>query len=140
MYTNKELHLVLGGSGAIGKAVIEELIKRNLSVRAIERSKKVDGIETINIDLMDSKKTQTAITGASYVYLCIGLEYNSKVWLSKWPVIVQNVINACSSTNAKLIFLDHIYMIWGGHIFYNRSPIFIGCRILNADQGHLFPL
>ena len=59
---------------------------------------------------MDAKSTVEAITGASYVYLCIGLPYDSKIWTKNWPIIVENVINACQATNAKLIFLDNIYM------------------------------
>jgi nucleoside-diphosphate-sugar epimerase len=110
MKNNNQLHLVLGGTGAIGQAVIKELQKRNLPLKAINRSKKIEGIETINIDLMNKEKTQKAIPGASHVYLCIGLPYNSKIWKTQWPIIVENVIDACSLAKAKLIFLDNIYM------------------------------
>jgi len=62
MTQNKQLHLVLGGSGAIGQAVINELQKRALSVKAVERSKNVENIETINADLLNPDETQKAIS------------------------------------------------------------------------------
>jgi nucleoside-diphosphate-sugar epimerase len=118
MNNNKQLHLVLGGAGAIGQAVIKELQKRSLSLKVIERSKKIEGIETINIDLMDKEKTRKAIIGATHVYLCVGLPYDSKIWKTQWPTLIQNVINACSLAKAKLIFLDNIYM-------YGPAPLSI---------------
>ncbi len=46
MNNNKEqLHLVLGGAGVIGQATIAELRKRGCQVKAIERSKRVEGVE-----------------------------------------------------------------------------------------------
>jgi len=110
MAENKELHLVLGGSGVIGQAVIKELKRKRLQVKALERTKKVEGIETINVDLNDKESTIEAISGASHVYLCIGLPYKIKIWKAEWPIVMKNVIYACSLANAKLIFLDNIYM------------------------------
>jgi putative NADH-flavin reductase len=49
---NKELHVVLGSSGATGQAVVEELKSRNLNIREVER-KKIPGVETVNADLLD---------------------------------------------------------------------------------------
>jgi len=43
------------------------LQKRKLPLKAINRSKKIEGIETINIDLMNKEKTQKAIPGAGHV-------------------------------------------------------------------------
>jgi nucleoside-diphosphate-sugar epimerase len=104
------MHLVLGGTGGVGQAVIKDLITRGLPVKAVERSKDVKGVETIKADLLDAGQTKQAIAGAEYVYLCIGLPYFGKVWTENWPKIMNNVIEACVDTNAKLIFLDNIYM------------------------------
>lgn len=118
MKNNKQLHLVLGGSGTIGQAVITELLQRHLSVKAVERSKEVKDIETIKADLLNFDETQKTISGATHVYLCVGLPYNSKIWTEQWPILVKNVIAACSSTKAKLIFFDNVYM-------YGRPPLSI---------------
>jgi nucleoside-diphosphate-sugar epimerase len=105
-----QIHTVLGASGAIGRAVIKELQNRNLTIRAVERKRKLFGIETIEADLLDAEQAVNAIQTSSYVYLCVGLPYQSKVWAKDWPQLMRNVINACTKTNAKLIFLDNMYM------------------------------
>ncbi len=118
MKNNEQLHLVLGGSGAIGQAVIYELLQRNISVKAVERSKNVKNVETIKADLLEFEEAKNAISGASYVYVCVGLPYSAKVWETQWPKLIGNVIDACSLTNAKLIFLDNVYM-------YGPAPLSI---------------
>lgn len=106
----QELHVVLGGSGAIGTAVIKALQEKGKSVRAVERKKQVKGVETVFADLLNLQDCQKSIKGATHVYLCVGLPYSSKIWLKDWPRLMQVVIEACSLEDAKLIFLDNIYM------------------------------
>jgi len=111
-----KLHLVLGGYGAIGRAVIKELQSRGLLVKAVERSKEVKSVETIKADILNFVDVKRAVKGASYVYLCIGIKYKSKIWAEQWPVVMKNVIKACEEENAKLIFIDNVYM-------YGPSPL-----------------
>ncbi len=113
-----QIHTVLGASGAIGKAVTHELKKRNLTGRAVERTTKLEGIETIKADLLIEDEAIKAIQHSSFVYLCVGLPYQSKVWQRDWPTIIKNVITACEKTNAKLIFFDNVYM-------YEPAPLSI---------------
>jgi len=112
----KDLHLVLGGAGAIGQAVITELQSKGLNVKAVERSKQLDDVETINVDLMNSDETKSALEGSTHVYLCVGLPYNSKIWEESWPKLARSVIDASAHNNAKLIFFDNMYM-------YGPSPL-----------------
>lgn len=107
---NGELHVVLGATGSVGKSVIEELQARKLKIRAVERSKTVKGIETIHADLLDFDQATYAITGATHVYLCIGLPYSALIWKEQWPLIMNNVISACEKAEARLIFLDNMYL------------------------------
>lgn len=109
-----QIHTVLGASGATGQAVIKELQNRNLNFNAVERSKKLTGIETIQADLLNLDETVKAIQESSFVYLCVGLPYQSKVWARDWPIVMHNVITACVQANAKLIFFDNVYM-YGPH-------------------------
>ncbi|MFC3196488.1 NAD-dependent epimerase/dehydratase family protein [Parapedobacter deserti] len=105
-----QLHTVLGASGATGRAVILELAKRNLSIRAVHRSAKPSESGTVQANLLDKEQTIRAIDGSSYVYLCVGLQYRSKVWERDWPLLMANVIEACIVTKAVLIFFDNVYM------------------------------
>ena len=56
---------------------------------AVERSKEVKDIETIQADLLNLDETQKAISGATHVYLCVGLPYDSKIWTNQWPILLQ---------------------------------------------------
>ena len=100
-----EMHTVLGANGPIGKAVIKELEIRQLQIRKVSRKP-----TWVQADLLRKEDAERAIDGSSHVYLCIGLPYNSKIWETQWPQIMQNVIDACEKAQAKLIFLDNIYM------------------------------
>ncbi len=110
MEITDQSHLVLGGSGAVGQAVIADLKARGLPVRGLERSKIIEGVETIKADLRDKDETIRALKGSTHVYMCIGLPYKTKVWEKEWPIVIQNVIDGCASSNSKLIFMDNIYM------------------------------
>lgn len=105
-----QIHTVLGASGATGQAVIRELQNRSLSIRAVERKWKLQGFEPFEADLLNKDEAIKIIKNSSFVYLCVGLPYQSKVWTRDWPILMQNVIDACEKANAKLIFLDNIYM------------------------------
>jgi nucleoside-diphosphate-sugar epimerase len=105
----KDLHVVLGGGGAIGQAVIKELKARKLPTVAVEHSKELENVKTIKADLSDKEATIDALSEATHVYMCVGLPYRTKAWQQLWPPIIENVIAACAAANAKLIFFDNIY-------------------------------
>jgi len=100
-----QIHTVLGANGAIGKAVIRELEVRQLQIRKVSTKP-----TWVQADLLSKEDAEKAIGGSSYVYLCVGLPYSAKVWEIQWPQVMQNVIDACEKAQAKLIFLDNIYM------------------------------
>ncbi len=104
-----ELHTVLGASGAMGSAVVNELLSRELKVRAVQRTPSNNLPVTIPADLLKPSEALKAIKGSGYVYLCVALPYNSKSW-QNWPVLMQNVLDACVVADANLIFLDNVYM------------------------------
>jgi len=120
-----QLHTILGASGAIGRAVVHELQSKGVRVQAVERSAKLNGINTIQADLLNNADAIKAIQGSTHVYLCVGLPYRSDVWLENWPLLMRNVIDACLATDAILIFLDNIYM-------YGPAPLSVP-----FDENHL---
>ncbi len=105
-----QTHIVLGASGAVGKAVIQALQARKLKIIAVARSKKRNDIPCRNADLLVPEQARVAVQGATHVYLCVGLPYHKKVWQRDFPLIMQNVMTACKSAGARLIYLDNIYM------------------------------
>ncbi len=105
-----QIHTVLGASGATGRAVIKALQAKDYRTRAVSRNPKSKDTERVAADLLKADETIKAIDGSAYVYLCIGLPYQAKVWQRDWPIVMQNVITACEKANAVLIFLDNVYM------------------------------
>jgi nucleoside-diphosphate-sugar epimerase len=110
------IHTVLGAGGAIANALVPELLGRQLSVRLVSRHPKptATGAAIVAADLTDPGQTLEAVTGSAVVYLCAGLPYNYRVWRQQWPRIIDNCIEACMRTQAKLIFFDNVYMLCTG--------------------------
>jgi nucleoside-diphosphate-sugar epimerase len=105
-----QLHVVMGGAGAIGRAVINALQERQLETVAVERSKTVRGVTTLRADLRDATQALRATAYATHVYLCVGIPYNTRAWRAEWPVVMSNTIAACNRAGARLIFVDNVYM------------------------------
>lgn len=105
------MHTILGAGGPIGIGLASELIGRNVGVRLVGRkTKPMQGTEAVAADLVDAKATIDAVAGSDVVYLLAGLKYQIGVWRETWPIIMQNVIDACKRANARLLFFDNVYM------------------------------
>jgi nucleoside-diphosphate-sugar epimerase len=67
-------------------------------------------------DLTDAKQADMAVKDSEIAYLTVGLPYKRKTWEATWPVIMQNVIEACLKHDTKLVFFDNIYMYDGQNL------------------------
>jgi nucleoside-diphosphate-sugar epimerase len=105
------IHTVLGAGGAVADALTRELLLRQLPVRLVSRhpAPRTD-VACMAADLTDPAQALRAVTGSAVVYLCVGLPYDFRIWRRDWPRIINNTIEACSQTQAKLIFFDNVYM------------------------------
>ncbi|MDP4291593.1 MAG: NAD-dependent epimerase/dehydratase family protein [Bacteroidota bacterium] len=104
-------HTILGAGGAIGNALTDELLKAHETIRLVSRRNySRPGTESQKADLTSYEETLNSVKGSDIVYLCAGVPYNAKVWSESWPRIMQNTIDACKSSNARLIFFDNVYM------------------------------
>jgi len=106
----EKIHTVLAAKGAIARAVVKELKILKLPFRRVIRSNDLNEANTFSADLLKPMEVERAIEGSYYVYLCVSLPYNSKIWEVQWPQVMNNVIKACEKYNAKLIFIDNTYM------------------------------
>ncbi len=106
------MQTILGAGGAIGTPLAKELTAYTNRIRLVGRNpKKVnDADELFTADLTKREEVMQAVAGSEVVYLTVGLLYNIKVWKKEWPVLMQNVIDACVQHKAKLVFLDNVYM------------------------------
>ncbi len=106
--------VVLGATGPVGKALIEELktVKGVEKIRAVSRSsmKKGDGKVThMPGNLLNSTSVDTLIKGMDVAYLTAGLIYSTAIWQKEWPVIMENILMACEKYKVKFVFFDNIY-------------------------------
>ena len=112
---------ILGSGGVIGTELAKPLLQYKTDIRLVSRNpKKVNPSDQLfQADLTNRDQTMKAVEGSGVVYLTVGLPYNIKTWRSVWPVIMENVLNACEVHKAKLVFFDNIYMYDGT----NLNPI-----------------
>ncbi|WP_295122381.1 NAD-dependent epimerase/dehydratase family protein [uncultured Chitinophaga sp.] len=106
------MQTILGANGVIGKELSKALVPYTSAIRQVSRKpQKVNATdEVFAADLTDYQQTLKAVEGSSVTYLTVGLRYHYKTWQRLWPLIVQNVINACKISGSKLVFFDNVYM------------------------------
>src|SRR5882724_5829938 len=105
------IHTILGAGGVIANGLAAELIHHQESVRLVSRHPAPrQGASSHAADITDLAQTIRAVGGSSVVYLCAGLKYDYSVWRQQWPKILNNAIEACGQTGARLIFFDNVYM------------------------------
>ena len=104
-------HIVLG-TGAIGRAVAEELIRRGESVRMVNRSGKMDevpaSVEVVALDLYDPAKVREVTRGAKVVYQSAQPRYHE--WTEKFPLLQKSIIDGLMGSDAKLVLIENVYM------------------------------
>jgi nucleoside-diphosphate-sugar epimerase len=104
-------HVVLGASGGTGSAVVRELVRRGLPVRAVTRSVAADvpdGVEQLAADLGTDEGARRACAGAAVVYHCAQPDYTR--WPGLFPPMTLAVLDGAAAAGAKLVFADNLYM------------------------------
>ena len=115
------MQTILGSGGAIGKELAKALTVYTSEIRIMSRNPtRVNDDDTLfKGDLTNPEDVNNAVKNSDVAYLTAGLPYDLKVWQKTWPLIMQNVINACVANNCRLVFFDNIYL-YSGH---NLNPI-----------------
>ncbi|HOK41121.1 MAG TPA: NAD(P)-dependent oxidoreductase [bacterium] len=125
--------LVIGGSGFLGSATVEELYKRGYDVFVFDIRKPIrllneNGIKYIEGDMLDFEKLDEAIKGKNIVYNFAGIvdleEANKKPYATiKTNVIGNlNILECCVKNNIeRYIFASTIYVYSEKGTFYRCS-------------------
>lgn len=104
-------HVVLG-TGAIGRATAEELVKRGKTVRMVNRSgvlaEAPAGVEVVAADLYDPAKVKEVTRGAQVVYQAAQPNYNE--WPQKFPPLQKSIIDGLEGSGMKLVIAENVYM------------------------------
>jgi nucleoside-diphosphate-sugar epimerase len=106
---------VLGATGDVGSLLLNELISRNIDVKALSRTipdagKQRAGIEYAVADAEDKNSLTAATRGIDVVYATLAVPYGTEPWQRSWPIIMRNLIDAAKANGFKLVFLDNVYM------------------------------
>ncbi|HBH06185.1 MAG TPA: NAD-dependent dehydratase [Flavobacteriales bacterium] len=106
------MQTILGSGGVIGNELSMSLLRYTTDIRQVSRNpQKVNQSDQIfAADLTSPDSVMKAVEGSEVVYLTVGLPYRTAVWKDKWPVIMENTINACEAHKSKLVFFDNVYM------------------------------
>ena len=106
-----DLHVVLG-TGAIGRAVAEELIRRGKTVRMVNRSgvmaEAPAGVEIIVADLYDPANVREVTRDAAVVYQSAQPHYYE--WPEKFPPLQKSIIDGLTDSGTKLVLVENLYM------------------------------
>ena len=102
--------LVTGGSGLLGAALIEALLKKGEKVKAIYNRKALpsfnnDGLTTVQCDIMDVVKLEEVMQGVERVYHCAGLvSFHKKDVENLYRINVEgtaNIVDAALAAGVK---------------------------------------
>jgi nucleoside-diphosphate-sugar epimerase len=106
-----ELHVVLG-TGAIGRAIAEELVRRGKAVRMANRSGVMDEApaeaEVLATDLYDPANVREVTRNAKVVYQTAQPHYYE--WPEKFPPLQKSIIDGLSGSDTKLVIVENLYM------------------------------
>lgn len=105
-----ETHVVLG-TGAIGLALVDELVASGRSVRAVNRSGHAEvpaGVEVRGGDMTDPTFAGDAVAGAAVVYQCLNPPYHR--WAEEFPGLQDAAVSATRSVGARFVSFENTYM------------------------------
>ncbi|MFN7250272.1 MAG: SDR family NAD(P)-dependent oxidoreductase [Anaerobacillus sp.] len=107
--------LVLGASGGIGYALVQELVSRGVEVIAFARGK--EKLETLyrseaNVkifqgDALVEQDVIEASKGVDVIFHSVGFPYQD--WDETHPLCVEIMITAARKVGAKIAFVDNVY-------------------------------
>jgi nucleoside-diphosphate-sugar epimerase len=104
-----ELHVIFG-TGAVGLAVMDELLARGKSVRVVNRSggQFPAGVESLRGDATDPDFARRAAAGASVVYNALNPAYYQ--WPELFPRLQAGVLAGAAAAGARLVVMENVYM------------------------------
>jgi nucleoside-diphosphate-sugar epimerase len=110
---NNDLHTILGAGGVIGRELMRELAAYTNHIRLVRRHPQppsTAGMEARAADLRNPDQVADAVRGSVVAYLVAGLPYRTAVWQEEWPLIMNNVMQACRQHSVRLVFFDNVYL------------------------------
>ncbi len=113
--------LVLGASGSMGYAIVNELLNREIQVMAFARSpsklerlyKDRVNLTIVSADVFHIEKLREAAQDVDIIYHALGIPYYE--WEDKLVPLLRNILSVAKEVNAKLVMVDNIYAYGKSH-------------------------
>ena len=102
---------VIFGTGAVGLATLDALLRRGETVRMVNRSGSArvpDDVEVAGGDAADHEFTINASRGARVVYQTLNPPYAQ--WVEEFPGLQAGVLAAAEAHGARLVSMENVYM------------------------------
>jgi nucleoside-diphosphate-sugar epimerase len=118
-------HVVLG-TGAIGRAIADELVSRGEQLRMVNRSGRLsevpNGVEVLAADLYDPAQVREVTRAATVVYHCAQPNYYE--WPEKFPPLQSSILDGLAGNGCKLVIAENLYMygVTGGQPMTEALP------------------
>ena len=103
-------HVVIGGAGGTGAALVAELLRRGRRVRSVSRHAFAGpvGIEAVAADVGIPSEALDATRGAAVIYQAAQPGYDR--WSTDFPPMQAALLAAAEAHGAKLVMADNLYM------------------------------
>ena len=108
---NDTVRHVVFGTGAIGLATLDALLRRGETVRMVNRSGSArvpEEVEVVGGDAADPEFTIEVTRGARVVYQTLNPPYER--WVEEFPALQAGVLAAAEAQGARLVSMENVYM------------------------------
>ena len=103
--------LVLGATGGIGRAIVDQLSKKGIKVSVLSRNrtkaekyfKEFSNVKIIEGDASNSDDVENASKECTALFYCVNTPYDQ--WSKTVIPLLKVSIDACTKNNVKLILL-----------------------------------
>lgn len=119
MNASPERHVIFG-TGPLGAAVLQALLRRGKNVRLVNRSGRpsvatgpASGFEIVAADALTNTGVTAAVAGATHVYQCAQPAYHR--WVEQFPTFQNAILAAAAGVGARFIVAENLYMYGETH-------------------------
>jgi nucleoside-diphosphate-sugar epimerase len=109
-------HVILG-TGAIGRAIMHELLAQGEAVRMVNRSGHMvecpTAVAVVAADLYDPAAVQRVCADARVVYHTAQPAYHA--WVTQFPALQTAILTGLTGSTAKLVLAENLYMYGDTH-------------------------
>jgi nucleoside-diphosphate-sugar epimerase len=110
MVAPNDVHVVIGGAGGTGAALVAELKRRGHRVRSVSRRGTAGpvGTEAVAADVSIRSQALEATRGAAVIYQAAQPAYHR--WTTDFPPMQVALLAAAEAHNSKLVMADNLYL------------------------------